>query len=337
MQIKLLITILLATLLINTDAASIKGKLMLDNSWSPVVYISEINSFHNLHTASYDLLRFKIVLDSAGYFEINNLELPEQDLIYRLYVCKKGDPESSIIIGGKDENFIHFIMNAHSDVEIIQDPDNWGIPHCLITGAQSGDALKQLFDLQNRLDLPPDLPSENNRNFTKKQVLEGFEDIVDTTSNPIVRLLAMHFINESFATKNNLPLMNKLNEDLANVHHNSLYFSQFSDHLEFLNFQARSSKASLPRWLFYMLLILIVSVLAYLFWKRKLIVNDREPKIKLLSTQERRVFNLLKKGKTNKEISAELNIEVSTVKSHLHNIYTRLGIRSRREIVDLEL
>jgi len=51
-----------------------------------------------------------------------------------------------------------------------------------------------------------------------------------------------------------------------------------------------------------------------------------------LSIQERRVFQLVSEGKSNKEISAELNIGLSTVKSHVHSIYGKLGIKSRKEI-----
>ena len=60
-------------------------------------------------------------------------------------------------------------------------------------------------------------------------------------------------------------------------------------------------------------------------------------KIQHLSNQEKRVFNLLQKGKTNKEISSELHIEVSTVKSHLNKIYSRLGVKSRKDIVGKDL
>ncbi len=62
--------------------------------------------------------------------------------------------------------------------------------------------------------------------------------------------------------------------------------------------------------------------------------KDSQQMAHLLSNQEKRVLSLLKKGKTNKEISSELHIEVSTVKSHLHKIYSRLGVKSRKEIVN---
>ncbi len=191
------------------NAANIKGQLVLDDSWSPTIYISVINSFNDLHTASYDFLRYKIDLDSTGYFEANDLELEDRDLIYRLHVCKKGDPESSIIIGGKEENFIHFIMNNKSELTLIQEVPLQSLKHSKISGHTSEPGLSRLIALQKKLDSPPSLPSENNRAFIKQQVLSEFQSAVDTSSNEILQLLAVHFINESFASENHLALMKR--------------------------------------------------------------------------------------------------------------------------------
>lgn len=53
-----------------------------------------------------------------------------------------------------------------------------------------------------------------------------------------------------------------------------------------------------------------------------------------LSHREREIFNLISKGKTNKEIATELNISVNTVKFHLKNIYEKLNIKNRKEALN---
>ena len=55
-----------------------------------------------------------------------------------------------------------------------------------------------------------------------------------------------------------------------------------------------------------------------------------------LSKQEIKVQSLVKKGMTNKEIAIELSISVSTVKSHINNIYRKLDINSRQELIKLD-
>jgi DNA-binding NarL/FixJ family response regulator len=52
-----------------------------------------------------------------------------------------------------------------------------------------------------------------------------------------------------------------------------------------------------------------------------------------LTPREIEVLRLASRGKSNKEIAQELGIWVETVKTHLHNSYARLGVRTRRGAV----
>ena len=52
-----------------------------------------------------------------------------------------------------------------------------------------------------------------------------------------------------------------------------------------------------------------------------------------LSEREIEVVRAIAKGRTNQEIGAELFISLSTVKSHLSTIQTKLGLRNRVEVV----
>jgi DNA-binding NarL/FixJ family response regulator len=51
-----------------------------------------------------------------------------------------------------------------------------------------------------------------------------------------------------------------------------------------------------------------------------------------LSERETEVVRAIARGRTNQEIAAELFISLSTVKSHLSGIQTKLGVRNRVEI-----
>jgi len=54
---------------------------------------------------------------------------------------------------------------------------------------------------------------------------------------------------------------------------------------------------------------------------------------KLLSNREKEVFQLLILGKHDKEICAELNIAKGTIKTHNRNIYKKLRVNSRIELI----
>ena len=45
--------------------------------------------------------------------------------------------------------------------------------------------------------------------------------------------------------------------------------------------------------------------------------------------REREVMRLAAEGLANKAIARELNVTEGTIKLHLHNIYRKLGIKSR--------
>ncbi len=68
--------------------------------------------------------------------------------------------------------------------------------------------------------------------------------------------------------------------------------------------------------------------------------EEMETKIKersSLTDRESEILALLLKGKSNKEIADLTYVSTETVKSHLHSIYRKLGVKSRLETVVLFL
>jgi DNA-binding NarL/FixJ family response regulator len=67
---------------------------------------------------------------------------------------------------------------------------------------------------------------------------------------------------------------------------------------------------------------------------RKLRASVERP---VLSHREQEVLGLLREGMTNAEIAGALFLAESTIKSHLSSIFTKFGVRSRREAVAVSL
>jgi DNA-binding NarL/FixJ family response regulator len=55
----------------------------------------------------------------------------------------------------------------------------------------------------------------------------------------------------------------------------------------------------------------------------------------LLTPREADVLELLQHGRSNAEIAAALTVGIETVRTHARNIYRKLGVRTRRELVGL--
>ncbi len=54
----------------------------------------------------------------------------------------------------------------------------------------------------------------------------------------------------------------------------------------------------------------------------------------LLSPREIEVLNLINSGLSNKEIAEKLFVSLSTVKTHINNIYKILEVKNRREAIE---
>ena len=60
-----------------------------------------------------------------------------------------------------------------------------------------------------------------------------------------------------------------------------------------------------------------------------------EANIPLLTTTEKVIFDFYLEGKSTKEIMAELNITENTLKYHNKNIYSKLGVSSRKQLLQI--
>lgn len=60
-------------------------------------------------------------------------------------------------------------------------------------------------------------------------------------------------------------------------------------------------------------------------------VSPQPDLLTLLTSKEYLVLRLLAEGKTNKEIAVAHSVEVSTVKTHVNNIYAKLSVSNRAQ------
>jgi len=89
----------------------------------------------------------------------------------------------------------------------------------------------------------------------------------------------------------------------------------------------------------------VFAVSVYMFLTKHYTVNYEPPMDDLMtyaeqfynqyniSEREREIIEALAQGKTNKEIAAELFISINTVKTHIKNIYRKLDIRNRVQLL----
>jgi DNA-binding CsgD family transcriptional regulator len=63
-------------------------------------------------------------------------------------------------------------------------------------------------------------------------------------------------------------------------------------------------------------------------------IEDQISPFERLTIQEKKIVNYISEGKSNKEIAHELSVSLSTIKTHTNNIYKKLAINSRAELLN---
>lgn len=99
--------------------------------------------------------------------------------------------------------------------------------------------------------------------------------------------------------------------------------------MAYLNQAELQNQLAQSRWLNLGLLLLCLSLGYLAYYWRKSVRKSLPPE---LSKQEITVRNLILQGKSNKEIANELYISLSTVKSHITNLYAKLNVANRQEL-----
>jgi DNA-binding CsgD family transcriptional regulator len=68
---------------------------------------------------------------------------------------------------------------------------------------------------------------------------------------------------------------------------------------------------------------------------RRVVRSRHETGWESLTAAERRVFDLVAAGASNREVAEELSVSANTVSTHLRKVFTKLGVHSRMALIDL--
>lgn len=302
----------------------IEGIITLDSIWSNKIYLSNIPDFGKMYTMSKSMIIAETTIDSSGHFSFDTNYLPSEDNLYRIHITKKNSSPASIIIGGKDENHFFIIANKYSTIAI---SNNNTINSIEIRSSTQNQIIRKIDVITNYIDSTNFNESRIKSDFVEKAFNEQIRQIADTCSYPLTALYALKKSKFESNISTNLEFYQNFLEKWENE--NSAYFQSFRETIP-----KQKKEISSNFYYFGFLLLAFLSGLGtnYFYRKQK---NKNSNLLKTLSVQERKILTLLQQGKSNKEISEEHSIGISTVKSHVSNILNKLEIKSRKDVLDL--
>jgi hypothetical protein len=264
--------------------SGISGKLSIDTSfWAPTVYLSFIPDLESLYTMSNEMIIDKSEVSDSGSFVFDNKYLPEEDVLLRFHISKKGDLPASLIIGGKDENFFFLVANRKSKITIKSNSNSEFIKNKVIQGYAPNQTLVQICRIASYSDTVSLTDPTIKTEFIRGAIFEKLRSIADTCSNPIVALVALYkskfernySVNQQFYEK----FLDKWK------HQKSEYFNQFRYKIPLSH-----KKASGLIVFVALLSIAFGFCVGLIFFK---LFTRKQNLIQKLSVQERKIYALL--------------------------------------------
>ena len=307
----------------NSGKSKLKGIIQIDSSWSSDIYLSYIPTFSDIYSMSSEMIIADTKIDSQGYFEFDLDFLPNEQRLYRLHISKKEDSKNSLIIGGLNENYLVFIASRDSKIKLTGTSLTPPFKNVIFETHNENFEFQKITNLVFKKDSIASKSGQSKRKFIEERLNEKLLSIADSSTNALISLYALHKIDfESNYHSNEIFYKNYLKKW---SHLDDGYIEDFRKKLPL--------KAQKYNWTYIIILGIILTIIGYVIGKYNFFKNNR---INNLTVQERKVLALLKKGATNKEISEEFNIGISTTKSHVSSILNKLNIKSRKEIMNLK-
>jgi DNA-binding CsgD family transcriptional regulator len=321
----------------------ITGSVNLSSDWQRQIFLSTINKIDDYYKSDpSDIIQVGSI-NEDGSFILSGDNLPPDDRFYRLFLIKEENSEFDACMynSGDDHNFIHLILNNNTLIHLQSDNNqNSPFANCKITGSQINNNLRSLSELILPSFYFHQIKFQSELQFSEQKLNRDLFHFADTCQTPLVSLVALintdmdqYFEEESERYE---AFADRLSNSLPNHDYTDNYFRKLKYHQG-----SNEINSNLPWWVTSLIGILsfalIISFMRIRSLSQKLenkkqdLASISKKQLPILTQQEEKILKLIGDGKSNKEIATELFIELSTVKTHINKLYTKLKIKNRNE------
>jgi len=325
-----------------------EGKLT-DDAIGNTVYLSIIEDFRKLARVYPEQIFKKTQSDSLGHFVFEGNNISSNNGIYRIHIdeCNEGNLNSDhYFTKCENSKSVLFIANNRDSIFFERTFENEMFCDLRSTNPKS-DAFLQLDAEKEEMIFDfSEFRSEANRKLNTKKWFGRLQQFGAQFNEPLAELYAFDFLsdrrNETYSYYLNDVVNNSyysaLAERLESSYPNSSYTTLYKQEIAIdqqLRSTSNNSRFPWP-WLVGLTLLLSLAMnVYYLSIQKSMHGKAKEKSLEKLSPQEQKIIALIKEDKTNKEIASILFISVSTVKTHINNLYKKLGVTTREEIKQL--
>ncbi|MEM7187852.1 MAG: LuxR C-terminal-related transcriptional regulator [Bacteroidota bacterium] len=312
------------------------------------IYLSVVEDFRKISGVHPEQILNQTVADSTGHFQFTGNNLPLENKIYRIHVDNCSESDQNIVhFTGHCPNSkeVVFVANNNTELTLPFSFENEMFCRVVSTNEKANSFLK-IDSLKNDMRYAfGTYRSEANRRLNSKKWFSILQQYGEQLHEPLAELYSYAFLSDRSSDlyayyledlKVN-PYYDDLLLRLEASYPDTKYTTQYRAELESDRFLiATQSRASLPWWFYLASGVAFISILGnwYFFSKLKKLKSNERAK-DTLTQQENKVLDLILQDKSNKEIAVQMFVSVSTVKTHINNLYKKLRVASREEVKSL--
>ena len=309
------------------------------------VYLSMIEDYRKLSGVYREQILNETVPDSLGSFHFTGDNLPSENKIYRIHIDTCSEAEQPL------NHFSGHCANSKEILFVTHNQDTLDFPFngneemfCkVISKNPKSEVFLKIDSLKNDMKFAfATYQSEANKKLNTEKWFHKLQEFGDSLQDPIAQLYIYafisdrsnefhsHYLEDLKANPYYDQLLSKLEEAYPNASYTQQYEAELNADKYLIN------RDHTPWWLYFIIAFALLSIMInfYLIGKWRQLQKSSKNKI-LLSPQEEKIRKLILEDKTNKEIAETLFVSVSTVKTHINNLYKKLNINSREELKNL--
>jgi len=318
--------------------------------WQGDVYLSIIEDYRTLQNINSEQIISKITPDASGYFQFSGDQLDNTYKIYKIHVdnCTPETAEANHFDGHcSDSKEILFIAKNTDSIRFPLSFDAEMFCDIEASNEKAGIFIKiDSLIGEMRFDYS-EFRSKANRELNNKKWFKALQEFGKDLNEPLAELYIYAFLSERGSSLHqyyleDLKTNNYYNEMLGRLntsYPNSTYLNQYEGEIASDKYiiSSRTSSSTI-NWIYILFGLLVVSVFANCWFisnYRKRNRINKQKTTEQLTNQEQNVLDLILEGNTNKEIADTLFVSVSTIKTHVNNLYKKLNVNSRDSLKSL--
>lgn len=310
------------------------------------VYLSMIEDYRKTQGVYPEQVVARTQPDSSGVFHFEGDFLPLSNRIYRIHVDLCPDAKDN-------GHFLGHCLNSRQLLFIGNNTDTLALPvgfeqqlFCQIVSTnQSAAALMRVDSVMHDMafDMGPN-PTKTARKLKARKWIKDLQGTAQKSNEPLAELYAYGMISDRtgelrpqyLADLESQGYYDELSQRVQLAYPSAPFSLQYQRELQ-QDRPAGKPDEQIPNWVYALLGICIISLLLNMRYIKQLRALRAKPVAASdLSPQEQKVLELIQQDKTNKEIAQLLFVSLSTVKTHVNNIYKKLGAQNREALKSMK-